>query len=87
MQLYFSGSNDNNTKFWARNRPGDTQDDIYGLASFSGSVQTPAKETKTETAEEKTFITVIPGLLNLFLKSSQASIFIHCMLFSRYGPG
>ncbi|CAG9530980.1 unnamed protein product [Cercopithifilaria johnstoni] len=57
-----SGSNDNNTKFWARNRPGDTQDDIYGLASFSGSVQTPAKETRTETAEEKTFITVIPGM-------------------------
>ncbi|VDK69665.1 unnamed protein product [Litomosoides sigmodontis] len=57
-----SGSNDNNTKFWARNRPGDTQDDIYGLASFSGSASTPAKEAKTETAEEKTFITVIPGM-------------------------
>lgn len=29
------GSNDNNTKFWARNRPGDTQEDIFGLASLS----------------------------------------------------
>ncbi|EFO26718.1 hypothetical protein LOAG_01769 [Loa loa] len=57
-----SGSNDNNTKFWARNRPGDTQDDIYGLASFSGSIPTPAKETKTETAEEKAFVAVIPGM-------------------------
>ncbi|KAM3719956.1 pre-mRNA 3' end processing protein [Dirofilaria immitis] len=57
-----SGSNDNNTKFWARNRPGDTQDDIYGLASFSGSISTPAKETKTETAEDKKFTAVIPGM-------------------------
>lgn len=30
-----TGSNDNNTKFWARNRPGDTQEDIFGLASLS----------------------------------------------------
>ncbi|VDN28789.1 unnamed protein product [Cylicostephanus goldi] len=30
-----TGSNDNNTKFWARNRPGDTQEDIFGLASFT----------------------------------------------------
>uniref|UniRef100_A0A914WSN5 Uncharacterized protein n=1 Tax=Plectus sambesii TaxID=2011161 RepID=A0A914WSN5_9BILA len=32
-----SGSNDNNTKFWSRNKPGDTQDDIFGLASFSNT--------------------------------------------------
>ncbi|KAK6102782.1 WD domain G-beta repeat family protein [Brugia pahangi] len=57
-----SGSNDNNTKFWARNRPGDTQDDIYGLASCSGSIPAAAKETKTETDEEKTFVAVIPGM-------------------------
>ncbi|KAI6180358.1 WD-REPEATS-REGION domain-containing protein [Aphelenchoides besseyi] len=31
-----SGSNDNNTKFWARNRPGDTHEDIFGLVASSG---------------------------------------------------
>ncbi|CAD5210103.1 unnamed protein product [Bursaphelenchus okinawaensis] len=31
-----TGSNDNNTKFWARNRPGDTQEDIFGLVYTSG---------------------------------------------------
>uniref|UniRef100_A0A1I7RPV4 WD_REPEATS_REGION domain-containing protein n=1 Tax=Bursaphelenchus xylophilus TaxID=6326 RepID=A0A1I7RPV4_BURXY len=31
-----TGSNDNNTKFWARNRPGDTQEDIFGLVYNSG---------------------------------------------------
>ncbi|CAD6192569.1 unnamed protein product [Caenorhabditis auriculariae] len=30
-----TGSNDNNTKFWARNRPGDTQEDIFGLSSIA----------------------------------------------------
>ncbi|KAI6229081.1 WD-REPEATS-REGION domain-containing protein [Aphelenchoides fujianensis] len=30
-----SGSNDNNTKFWARNRPGDTHEDIFGLVAPS----------------------------------------------------
>ncbi|VDN27222.1 unnamed protein product [Gongylonema pulchrum] len=58
-----SGSNDNNTKFWARNRPGDTQDDIFGLASLPGPVAVPAKETKTEkSADETTFVPVIPGM-------------------------
>uniref|UniRef100_A0A915PM59 Anaphase-promoting complex subunit 4 WD40 domain-containing protein n=1 Tax=Setaria digitata TaxID=48799 RepID=A0A915PM59_9BILA len=57
-----SGSNDNNTKFWARNRPGDTQDDIYGLTSFSGSMPPPVKDTKAEAAEEKAFVAVIPGM-------------------------
>ncbi|CAL2030892.1 unnamed protein product [Caenorhabditis brenneri] len=28
-----TGSNDNNTKFWARNRPGDTVEDIFGLTN------------------------------------------------------
>lgn len=28
-----TGSNDNNTKFWARNRPGDTVEDIFGLSN------------------------------------------------------
>uniref|UniRef100_A0A8R1HLZ1 WD_REPEATS_REGION domain-containing protein n=1 Tax=Caenorhabditis japonica TaxID=281687 RepID=A0A8R1HLZ1_CAEJA len=28
-----TGSNDNNTKFWARNRPGDTAEDIFGLSN------------------------------------------------------
>ncbi|CAB3411246.1 unnamed protein product [Caenorhabditis bovis] len=28
-----TGSNDNNTKFWARNRPGDTVEDIFGLSA------------------------------------------------------
>uniref|UniRef100_A0A1I8EPL5 WD_REPEATS_REGION domain-containing protein n=1 Tax=Wuchereria bancrofti TaxID=6293 RepID=A0A1I8EPL5_WUCBA len=61
-----SGSNDNNTKFWARNRPGDTQDDIYGLASFSGSIPAAAKEAKTETAEEKTFVAVWAWMMTCF---------------------
>lgn len=26
-----SGSNDNSTKFWARNKPGDTLEDFYGF--------------------------------------------------------
>ncbi|VDK39100.1 unnamed protein product [Gongylonema pulchrum] len=63
-----SGSNDNNTKFWARNRPGDTQDDIFGLASLPGPVAVPVKETKTEkTADETTFVPVIPGMAHLLL--------------------
>ncbi|KAI1718374.1 WD domain, g-beta repeat domain-containing protein [Ditylenchus destructor] len=32
-----TGSNDNNTKFWARNRPGDTQEDIFGLTASSAN--------------------------------------------------
>uniref|UniRef100_A0A183BPN4 WD_REPEATS_REGION domain-containing protein n=1 Tax=Globodera pallida TaxID=36090 RepID=A0A183BPN4_GLOPA len=31
-----TGSNDNNTKFWARNRPGDTQEDVFGMTSVGG---------------------------------------------------
>lgn len=34
--LNFKGSNDNNTKFWTRNRPGDTQEDIFGLTTVYG---------------------------------------------------
>ncbi|VDN05387.1 unnamed protein product [Thelazia callipaeda] len=56
-----SGSNDNNTKFWARNRPGDTQDDIYGLTSVSGSIPSSLKEAKSE-SQEKMSISVIPGM-------------------------
>jgi len=35
-KFLFLGSNDNNTKFWARNRPGDTQEDIFGLTALTG---------------------------------------------------
>lgn len=58
----FQGSNDNNTKFWSRNRPGDTQDDIFGLASFSGNaLHATAKEAKAEVDEETVIKPVIPG--------------------------
>lgn len=33
-----SGSNDNNTKFWARNRPGDAPEDIFGLVPGSHGI-------------------------------------------------
>jgi WD40 repeat protein len=54
-----SGSNDNNTKFWTRNRPGDTQEDIFGLASFStttgiGAVLTAEHNKDTVAASAKT---------------------------------
>nr|CAD2161696.1 unnamed protein product [Meloidogyne enterolobii] len=31
-----TGSNDNNTKFWTRNRPGDTQEDVFGMTTVGG---------------------------------------------------
>ncbi|GMS84183.1 hypothetical protein PENTCL1PPCAC_6358, partial [Pristionchus entomophagus] len=45
-----SGSNDNNTKFWARNRPGDTQEDIFGLVSFA-VVAALDKESKSAASQ------------------------------------
>jgi hypothetical protein len=33
-----SGSNDHTTKFWCRNRPGDTLKDKYNLPSKGGEV-------------------------------------------------
>uniref|UniRef100_F1KTF6 WD repeat-containing protein 33 n=1 Tax=Ascaris suum TaxID=6253 RepID=F1KTF6_ASCSU len=59
-----SGSNDNNTKFWARNRPGDTQDDIFGLTSSSGvPMHATAKETRsTDTDAETSAASIIPGM-------------------------
>lgn len=56
------GSNDNNTKFWARNRPGDTQDDIFGLSSFTGiPAQATSKESKADNSDECQQEPVIPG--------------------------
>ncbi|VDM37941.1 unnamed protein product, partial [Toxocara canis] len=59
-----SGSNDNNTKFWARNRPGDTQDDIFGLSSSSGiPMHMMAKESRTIDADtEASAVAIIPGM-------------------------
>ncbi|MFH4978078.1 hypothetical protein AB6A40_004787 [Gnathostoma spinigerum] len=58
-----SGSNDNNTKFWARNRPGDTQEDIFGLASFSSNpISQLEKELKAEGDEKPSNTSVIPGM-------------------------
>ncbi|KAL3102053.1 hypothetical protein niasHS_003462 [Heterodera schachtii] len=37
-----TGSNDNNTKFWARNRPGDTQEDVFGMTSVGGVLTSTA---------------------------------------------
>ncbi|CAI4232826.1 unnamed protein product [Auanema sp. JU1783] len=63
-----TGSNDNNTKFWARNRPGDTQEDIFGLASFTtnmvGSLdkEREPKQPVIRHDPEETTVTVIPGM-------------------------
>ncbi|KIH63568.1 WD domain, G-beta repeat protein [Ancylostoma duodenale] len=62
----FLGSNDNNTKFWARNRPGDTQEDIFGLASFTTNmVGALDKEREPKSAavrlEDEYMAPVIPG--------------------------
>uniref|UniRef100_A0A158P607 WD_REPEATS_REGION domain-containing protein n=1 Tax=Angiostrongylus cantonensis TaxID=6313 RepID=A0A158P607_ANGCA len=62
-----TGSNDNNTKFWARNRPGDTQEDIFGLASFTTNmVGALDKEREPKSAsvrlEEEYLAPVIPGM-------------------------
>ncbi|VDM67529.1 unnamed protein product, partial [Strongylus vulgaris] len=62
-----TGSNDNNTKFWARNRPGDTQEDIFGLASFTTNmVGALDKEREPKSAavrlEDEYMAPVIPGM-------------------------
>ncbi|VDK44839.1 unnamed protein product [Anisakis simplex] len=56
-----SGSNDNNTKFWARNRPGDTQDDIFGLSSSTG-IPMHMLPKETDTDSEQSALSIIPGL-------------------------
>ncbi|WKX95761.1 hypothetical protein Q1695_012314 [Nippostrongylus brasiliensis] len=62
-----TGSNDNNTKFWARNRPGDTQEDIFGLASFTTNmVGALDKEREPKSAavrlDDEYLAPVIPGM-------------------------
>ncbi|CAJ0963615.1 unnamed protein product, partial [Mesorhabditis belari] len=61
-----TGSNDNNTKFWARNRPGDTQEDIFGLASFQSSLlgTSDQREQKImfKDREKEASAVVIPGM-------------------------
>jgi polyadenylation factor subunit 2 len=68
-----TGSNDNNTKFWARNRPGDTQEDIFGLTSAPGmglgqTTTAPALATSMandadhEMHEEEAQMPLLPGL-------------------------
>lgn len=62
-----TGSNDNNTKFWARNRPGDTQEDIFGLASFTTNmVGALDKEREPKNAsvrlDDEYLEPVIPGM-------------------------
>lgn len=69
-----TGSNDNNTKFWARNRPGDTQEDIFGLTSTvsMGLAQTStapaiatttANEADQEMHEEEAQMPLLPGMI------------------------
>ncbi|KAJ1366759.1 hypothetical protein KIN20_027515 [Parelaphostrongylus tenuis] len=62
-----TGSNDNNTKFWARNRPGDTQEDIFGLASFTtnmvGALDKEREPKSTAVRLEEEYLApVIPGM-------------------------
>ncbi|XGW08858.1 hypothetical protein V3C99_011295 [Haemonchus contortus] len=62
-----TGSNDNNTKFWARNRPGDTQEDIFGLASFTTNMVgalDKEREPKSSSVrlDEEFLAPVIPGM-------------------------
>ncbi|KAI6184241.1 WD-REPEATS-REGION domain-containing protein [Aphelenchoides bicaudatus] len=61
-----TGSNDNNTKFWARNRPGDTQEDIFGLAS-TGIPHPTTSTAQTNDAdqvmhEEEAQMPLLPGM-------------------------
>lgn len=64
-----TGSNDNNTKFWARNRPGDTQEDIFGLASTStnpaavavANPVTTNNDNDQEMPDEEAHIPLLPG--------------------------
>ncbi|VDO65783.1 unnamed protein product [Heligmosomoides polygyrus] len=51
-----TGSNDNNTKFWARNRPGDTQEDIFGLASFTTNMVYHQQFLLSDRTPELTYI-------------------------------
>ncbi|KAF1764733.1 hypothetical protein GCK72_004683 [Caenorhabditis remanei] len=66
-----TGSNDNNTKFWARNRPGDTVEDIFGLSSHTTMIGHLDKEreprmaplkSNQETQEVYRSDTFIPGM-------------------------
>lgn len=47
--LLATGSNDNNTKFWARNRPGDTQEDIFGLSPVTGVLTSQSHQSNVST--------------------------------------
>jgi polyadenylation factor subunit 2 len=64
-----TGSNDNNTKFWSRNRPGDTQEDIFGLASTTNPLAASAVVANTENEKEVEVEPVIPMLPGLFNKN------------------
>ena len=59
-----SGSNDHTTKFWTRNRPGDTMQDKYNLNVFDGAETGPAPPAarRTSTSEDAT---AQPGLYTL----------------------
>ncbi|CAK5029023.1 unnamed protein product [Meloidogyne enterolobii] len=65
-----TGSNDNNTKFWTRNRPGDTQEDVFGMTTVGGLFSSSSvhnfddeREPIPITAEEDLNATPqIPGL-------------------------
>lgn len=71
-----TGSNDNNTKFWSRNRPGDTQEDIFGLTHTTGinlSAITnasnvahgmEAKQVETSMEVDEFKASLIPGMFN-----------------------
>lgn len=50
--LLATGSNDNNTKFWARNRPGDTQEDIFGLSPITGVLTSQTQQQANLTASK-----------------------------------
>lgn len=66
----FKGSNDNNTKFWSRNRPGDTQEDVFGMTSIGGVLTSTslsiAMVEDRETIAEESFVPIIPGFVVYF---------------------
>lgn len=61
--LFFLGSNDNNTKFWARNRPGDTHDDIFGMTPLTGAPLTILNSEMKTNIDDISNVPVIPGNL------------------------
>uniref|UniRef100_A0A1I8B9Z6 WD_REPEATS_REGION domain-containing protein n=1 Tax=Meloidogyne hapla TaxID=6305 RepID=A0A1I8B9Z6_MELHA len=64
-----TGSNDNNTKFWSRNRPGDTQEDVFGMTTVGGLFSSSSvhnfddeREPVPITTDEDLSAPQIPGL-------------------------